>query len=442
VDPFLTDDKLSLATLVADVMKNPDMAYALILDRKGRVVAADRSELIGRPYLRPKGQVPLYRPEPRAQTWIHPEAGKVIDIGIPLIVQDRTKIGEVHIGVSQSTIDTAVATAWRKVLGLAFAFVLVGVAGSIVLMTLMLRPISALAKGAQEIGGGNLDYQIPIRRHNELGQLAGTFNQMTQELKLATTRAIEQEKIKKELQLAHQIQQMLLPKTTPQIPGFSFAALYRAAKEVGGDYYDFVWVDKHRLAIAVADVCGKGVPAAMLMSVARSMLRSIAGKYASPASVVRELNRLLHGDLQSGLFITLFYAVLDISRGSLTYTSAGHNPAMHWQASGRKLRPLALDTPCMPLGLDKGDIFDKLVTEKSLPLGGHDVVVLYTDGVTEAMNAGWEEFGETRLEESLRRHVGAPDAQVVVNGLDTDLIRFCGDTPQSDDIAMAVIKVE
>jgi serine phosphatase RsbU (regulator of sigma subunit) len=441
-DPFLTNDKLTLATLVGDVMKNADMVYALIIDRNGRVVASDKSDLIGAAYVRPPGDYPLDRPSGRAFTWVHPQAGKVIDVGIPLILQGTTKIGEVHLGVSRSTIDKVVGQAWRQVMLVAFIFLSGGLLGSFVLVSFILRPVAELTKGVEAIGGGYLNYQIPAMRNNELGQLAVTFNRMTLELKTATERALEQERIKKELQLAHQIQQTLLPKQTPEVPGFSFGALYRAAKEVGGDYYDFLWLDKHKLGLAVADVCGKGVPAAMLMSMARSMLKSIARNYESPAEVLCELNRLLSGDLKNGMFITVLYAVLDVPKKSLTYALAGHNPGMLVNKTAHKIKILGCEPPCLPVGLDRGPTFEKLIQDKKITLAPRDVVVLYTDGVTEAMNAEREEFGELGLRASIEGQPVASDAASLIQALDGHLTDFCGDFPQSDDIAAIILKVD
>jgi serine phosphatase RsbU (regulator of sigma subunit) len=441
-DPFLTNDKLMLATLVGDVMKNADMVYALIVDRNGRVVASDKSDLIGGAYLRPPGDYPLDRPSGRAFTWDHPLAGRVIDVGIPLILQGTSKIGEVHLGVSRSTIDKVVGRAWRQVMLVAFIFLSGGLLGSFVLVTFILRPVSELTKGVEAIGGGHLDYQIPAMRNNELGQLAVTFNRMTLELKAGTERALEQERIKKELQLAHQIQQTLLPKQTPEVPGISFGALYRAAKEVGGDYYDFLWLDKHKLGLAVADVCGKGVPAAMLMSMARSMLKSIARNYAAPSEVLKELNRLLCGDLKNGMFITVLYAVLDVQKKTLTYALAGHNPGMLVNSAHHKVKSLGCEPPCLPVGLDRGTTFEKLIQDKKITLAPHDVVVLYTDGVTEAMNAEREEFGEGGLQACLEGQGAECDAPALIRALDSQLTDFCGDFAQSDDIAAIILKVD
>jgi phosphoserine phosphatase RsbU/P len=211
---------------------------------------------------------------------------------------------------------------------------------------------------------------------------------------------------------------------------------------VGGDYYDFLWLDKHRLGITVADVCGKGIPAAMLMSVARSMLKSIAGNYSSPALVIKELNRLLTGDLRDGLFITMFYAVVDVSKRTLTYSSAGHNPAFLWNGESRKWKRLGLEPNCLPLGVDRGAVFERLLQEKKIALQSQDVVVLYTDGVTEAMNAEWQEFGENRLQAFFQKQKPAANTDALIRGLDEDINAFCGDVPQNDDIAVIVIKTD
>lgn len=440
-DPFLTGDKLGLATLVADVMNNEDMAYALIVDRSNRVVASDHSELIGKAYLRPPGTYPLDHPAPRIHTWVSPRTGGVIDVGIPLIVQNKAKIGEVHLGLSQSSMDKVLKETWRTAIILAAVFLLAGLAGSVLLVNWMLKPVSELTRGAEAIGAGDLEHQIPAQRENELGRLAATFNRMTRELKSATERALEQERIKKELQVANQIQRMLLPTQTPVVAGFTFGCFYRAAKEVGGDYYDFIPIDKDQLGIVIADVCGKGVPAALLMSMARSFIRSLAPTFSSPAAVARELNRLLLGDLRGGLFITLFYAILNARQKTLTFTSAGHNPLMLWQARTKRLAALKLDPPCLPLGLEGAGMFERLARDEKIDLHNGDAVVLYTDGVTEAMNSSGEEFGEAGLENCLQSCAPKATAPEILQGVEEALTRFCGDATQNDDIAIVTLKM-
>jgi len=440
IDPFLTNDKLSLATLVADAMKNEDVVYAVLVNRDSRVVASDRSDQVGKAYQRPPGLYPLDRPQPNTHLWLDSDSDWIMDIGIPLILE-KTKIGEVHLGVSQSTIHKVVSVAWRRAAGLAGIFLLAGLIGSIVLVSLMMKPVSELTRGVQAISAGDWDYQIPVKRRNELGQLAATFNRMTRELKTATEQALEQERIKKELQVAQQIQVMLLPKHTPEIEGFSFGSFYRAAKEVGGDYYDFLPVGDHSLGIAVADVCGKGVPAALVMSVARSILKSVAPVRISPADVVIELNNLLRSDLSGGLFITLFYAVVDVKKRTLTFTSAGHNPLLIWHAQRQEFETLNLEPPCLPLGIDNSSLFKRLVQERKVLLKPGDLVILYTDGVTEAMNARREAFELEGLMKSIRKRAGQ-SAQAIIRGLEEDLSAHCGEQNQSDDIAVIAMKVE
>lgn len=442
IDPFLADDKLTLATLVADVMKNEDMVYALIVDRNNRVVASDESSMVGQAYLRPAGSYPLDRPAPKVHSYLWQKSNEwVLDIGIPIILEGKAKIGEVHIGISQASIKNVVSDAWRNATGLAGIFVVAGLISSIVMVTWILRPVSALITGAQAIGSGNLDYRIPPMRQNELGQLAVTFNQMTEELREATEKALEQERIEKELQVAHQIQHMLLPKKNPEVQGYSFGSLYRAAKEVGGDYYDFFQVNQDQVGLVVADVCGKGVPAAMLMSVTRSTLKSLVSNDSAPVTVAKELNRALLDDLSRSLFITLFYAVIDTKKKQLRYTSAGHNPGLIWRAQSKTIEELILEPTCLPLGLDDSDIFNQLAKEQRVKINQYDVIILYTDGVTEAMNEQAEEFGIKRLYASLERYADAKDADTIIQGIDQDINRFCGQVDQSDDIAIVAVKV-
>jgi sigma-B regulation protein RsbU (phosphoserine phosphatase) len=218
--------------------------------------------------------------------------------------------------------------------------------------------------------------------------------------------------------------------------------LYRAAKEVGGDYYDFFKISDHELGLAIADVCGKGVPAGLLMSVARSILKSIAPNNASPAVTLQALNRLLLEDLTGGsLFITMFYAVLDTRRNRLTYTSAGHNPVLCYRADQNRIEHLELKQPCLPLGLVGGDPFSRLAVEREVTLGPGDIVALYTDGVSEAMNSHGKEFGLSRLEQVILTHAGEKEAGSILANLEHEVSLFCADTPQSDDIAVVLFKM-
>jgi sigma-B regulation protein RsbU (phosphoserine phosphatase) len=175
---------------------------------------------------------------------------------------------------------------------------------------------------------------------------------------------------------------------------------------------------------------------------ARSMLKSIAGNYDSPSEVLKELNRLVSSDLKNGMFITVCYAVLDVSKKTLTYALAGHNPGLLVNKSLHKAQSLGCEPPCLPVGLDRGGMFEKLIHDKKITLAPHDIVVLYTDGVTEAMNADREEFGEHGLQACLEEQAADSDAPALIQVLDGQLTKFCGDFPQNDDIAAIILKFD
>jgi sigma-B regulation protein RsbU (phosphoserine phosphatase) len=142
------------------------------------------------------------------------------------------------------------------------------------------------------------------------------------------------------------------------------------------------------------------------------------------------------------MFITVFFAVIDFSKKTFTYSSAGHNPALLWNTSNRKFKSLGSEPPCLPVGVDQGGLFEKLLQEKKISLTSGDVVVLYTDGVTEAMNADRDEFGENGLQEFLAKQPAAADAQTLISALDKQLTEFCGEVPQNDDIAAIIVKID
>jgi sigma-B regulation protein RsbU (phosphoserine phosphatase) len=159
-------------------------------------------------------------------------------------------------------------------------------------------------------------------------------------------------------------------------------------------------------------------------------------------AVIGELNRLLFNDLSRAMFVTLFYAVLDLKKKHMLFTSAGHNPGLIWRAQRREVETLTLEPTCLPLGVDNSPIFGRLLQEKKVALHSQDVILLYTDGVTEALNESQQEFGLARLQASLAAYASSRDADTIIQGIDHDISRFCGQAYQNDDIAMVAVRVE
>ena len=208
---------------------------------------------------------------------------------------------------------------------------------------------------------------------------------------------------------------------------------------MGGDYYDFIWVDPTTLGIAVGDVAGKGVPGSMVMAMIRTAMRLEAKKNKSPASVLLKVHQHVNGDMKRGMFATMFYIVLDSRNRSISYASAGHNPMILYRRSTDEV--YFLKPKGFPLGIDLPDesLFAKTLALQKLSLQKDDLLVISTDGVTEAMNAQREQFGDERLIQSIRDNAHLPAIEVV-RKLEASIAHFVGEAEQSDDVTIVAIK--
>jgi len=234
--------------------------------------------------------------------------------------------------------------------------------------------------------------------------------------------------MEQELTVAARIQQSILPKAFPEAPQIDLFACMHSAKQVSGDFYDFFWLDEHHLAVVVADVSGKGVPAALFMAVSRTLLRAVAGLKSCPAQCLKRVNELIEPENVNNLFVTMIYGVLDIRTGFFEYTNAGHNLPYHLHAQG----PTALPNQG---GIVLGILPEISYEVSTLQLEPGDGLLLYTDGVTEAIDQDRNFYGEERLE-ALLANDKTRTAQELVEQITGDLWGFVGPAPQHDDITV------
>jgi sigma-B regulation protein RsbU (phosphoserine phosphatase) len=247
---------------------------------------------------------------------------------------------------------------------------------------------------------------------------------------------VEKQRMEEALKLAHDIQMSMLPKRFPPFPHRPEFALYAAiepAREVGGDFYDFMLIDDDHLGFAIGDVSGKGVPASLFMSVAKTLLRVTAGKRSHPGAVLAELNNELCRDNDTGMFVTLFYGILHLRTGKLEYGSGGHNPPYVLSQNGAAE---ALEqTGGMALGILEGVTY----RTKQITLQAGEGLFLYTDGVTEAMDSAGNLFSERRLQEFLQRAPKLSPTELIQNVV-SEVKRFSCGAEQSDDITALAIQ--
>lgn len=269
-------------------------------------------------------------------------------------------------------------------------------------------------------------------------QRAGLVEQLRAkiaELEAAQAALIQKERLDHELDLARQVQQSMLPQAFPSIPGFHFASRSQPARQVGGDFYDLFLLDGRRLALAVADVSDKGMPAALYMALTRSLLRAEARREASPAGVLASVNRLLQELGQSNNFVTLFYGVLDRASRQFTYACAGHDPPLLIRSG----QVLPLGSPGHPLGiLDSPDF---TLVEEQIGLLPGDRLVLYTDGLTDVQAPDGNLFDRVRLEALLLANTSLP-IEEICDRVFGHLAAFQGDGEQYDDMTLLAVAVD
>jgi sigma-B regulation protein RsbU (phosphoserine phosphatase) len=248
------------------------------------------------------------------------------------------------------------------------------------------------------------------------------------------------ERMAEELALAGEVQASFLPHKVPEIPGWQLAATLQPAREASGDFYDFVSLPDAQLGIVMADVSDKGAGAALYMALSCTLIRTYARQYPEqPELVLGAVNRCILTDTNASQFVTVFYGILNTATGMLTYSNAGHCPPLHFRA-GKDKDAQELATTGIPLGIFE----DRAWQRKAIQIGPGDLLVLYTDGILEARSEQAALFGEGRLLESVRASLGAagsqpPTAQQMQDAILADVLRFAGDAPRSDDIALAIL---
>ncbi|MGA8265617.1 MAG: PP2C family protein-serine/threonine phosphatase [Ignavibacteriaceae bacterium] len=248
---------------------------------------------------------------------------------------------------------------------------------------------------------------------------------------------LERERLSSELEIAHEVQTKLLPDRIPVVAGYSFAAICEPAKEVGGDYYDFTMIDEDKIGLVIGDVTGKGLPAAIYMTLIKGIFQSYSENNSSAAEVLIKINKLVYQIMQNGLFVTMLYGILDVKNNKFTFARAGHELPLIYKFSDRSAR--SIKTIGMALGFEKGDVFTTSIEEKTINIEKGDTIVLYTDGVTEANNRLTEEYGLARMQDFLKEN-GNLSSTKLLDLFYEDVKNFCLGTEQFDDMTVVIVQ--
>ena len=406
---------------ITPLRHDPDAAFRLKVPVGGSQAAPSQRSARG---YRGEGLAVDYRGEPVLAVWRY-----VPTVGAGLVVKIDTR--EAFRPIARLKMLT---------FGLAGATLLVVVLAALSVARAIAGPVVKLTAATARIADGDLSRRVDVEGSNEIGRLAASFNrmagQLAESIERLTAATAAKERIESELRVAHEIQMSILPKIFPpfpQRPEFDLHALIHPAREVGGDFYDFFLFGEDELYFVIGDVAGKGVPASLFMAVTLTLFRSSLVWGLDPAALLRKLNQHLSADNDSSLFVTMFCGKLHVPSGEVIYSNGGHNPPYVLRCHG-SLEPLPrVGGPA--LGLSDAATYRL----GRLTLQPQDVLVLYTDGVTEAMSPDEEFFLESRLEACVRTAPGET-ARQLVERVSRAVEEFTAGAPPADDITLVALR--
>jgi sigma-B regulation protein RsbU (phosphoserine phosphatase) len=317
------------------------------------------------------------------------------------------------------------------VLTYALVFIAVGVVLTILVSRNLSRPLTEIIDTLHEIRNGRFDQKVRVTTNDEIGYTGDAINEMTEGLK-------ERERMRRDLDLAMEVQQNLLPKAAPQVAGLGIAGASIYCEETGGDYFDYLLRPESgeaEISVVVGDVSDHGVPSAMLMTSVRAFLRQRASRRGSLPEIISDVNRQLVQDVEdTGRFVTLFFAAVDRRRGIIRWVNAGHDPAVIYDPGTDAF--FELGRTGLPVGISAGTDYQ----ERQREIAAGQVIVIGTDGIWEACNRRSEMFGKRRFQEVIRRTAEAAP-QELLEAVVREVKTFCHPLPAADDITLVIVKV-
>lgn len=428
--------ELTLHPLIRELKQDePALTLAVVVDHQGIIQGHSDARQLGGAYTAPEALAPL-----AGVRALHP--GESLSQGETLLLAESPvlhpggePIGKAVVGVRRSYIAERLREARQQLLIVLGGILVLTLALILVLMSRLLRPVGVLRGGLERIGRGELDTVLPVTGRTEFSLLASAVNEMAGRLRGAQAELVEKERLAHELDLAREIQSGLLPEKELQAGPFLIAGAHRAALVVGGDYYDYLRLPDGRIALAIADVSGKGLAGCMIMSMLSALWRSHAPRYDSPRELLLALDAQLAQTLKSGQFVTMFYGLLDVRASRLRFASAAHSPLMHRKADGdiewRK-------STGIPLGAVSTAMLARSLVDEELELAPGDLLLQYTDGINEAFDPAGNQFGLTGIE-SCARTAGRQGPRALLEGLRRSVSTWSAGGLPSDDETLLVL---
>ena len=349
-------------------------------------------------------------------------------------------IAAVQVYLSEEAIKEELASLLNKIILFSILGIVAGIAISFMVAKVITQPVDLLIKDIEIVAKGNLQHQTRARSSDEIGTLAEAFDEMTRGLEEGTR--AKQDLTSKEHQehIAQEIQEKLFPSSLPELDGCAVGAVFEAGSEISSDLFDFVHLDDGRTGMLLMSASGRGVPAAIILAMARSVFRAVAPAGGEAAETLRKINALFSPDLRRGMYVTAMYGVYDPKTHELTVASAGHKmPVLHYSHERKSMS--RVHPGGIAMGLDKGPIFDKSMEEAKIQVASHDTVLLGTAGVVNLQLKSGEPVGESRFFKAALTTIQSGKGDVarnLVSRVDANL----ADDPGEHDITVVALRRE
>jgi serine phosphatase RsbU (regulator of sigma subunit) len=358
------------------------------------------------------------------------------DQRIDYLVQPADNEYSVVYGITYQALAAKVQATQFRIMLLAVFGVALGILLAIVFGSTITRPLAILKRGAEILATGDFSHRVVVKTRDEIYQLAQTFNKMAADLQESTKALVYKERVGKELELAKQIQQRIIPKIIPQVKGLDISAGVIPAEEIGGDCYDFLLPNDNELLFYLGDVTGHGVPAGIIVTIANALFYSYADRGLVLDEILTEVNEVLKAKSLPNMFVTLVLMKWMIKEAKFSYVSAGHEQIIHYVAKEDKVE--LLPSGGLALGMVK-DI-SKLLKVQNVKLAKGDVLFIYSDGIPEAWKNEKESYGMDKLKETVKKYSKFPSALAIKNALMSDVYLYRQGYKQMDDITCVVVK--
>jgi len=354
----------------------------------------------------------------------------------PFVKVNPPLLAVAQVAVTDEYINRSIRESWIELAAVGLIFFVFAMVAAYFLSRFIVKPVKILSQGAHDVGGGNFDVTLPPLGSDELGALAEQFNAMTASLKRASAEAKEQAVFNDQVKQAQEIQEGMNPSRFLKKPEYQIKGFTRAAKGVGGDYYDFQVMGDGRIAVLISDVSGKSISASLVMVLIKTVVSTYLKLFNTIRgdTILRTINRVMCGEAHIDKFATIIFYIFDPLTRSLEFSNGGHGPLFIYRADRKVCTATKLEG--LPMGIEDENVYR--LARVSLNPG--DIIMLYTDGITECWNHAREEFGLKRVREKIAAYADLNPKEIIDN-LVRDLDEFASGAEQHDDMTMVVMKV-